>query len=269
VLLIVLLAASAPATAAPDPPGAAAPSAGSDEISDPWQRYNRAIFRFNDGLSRHFAEPVARAWSWTVPDPVRRGMRNFFVNLAFPIRVVNTTLQAKPLATGQEIARFVVNVGWGLGGLFDPASFALGLPFHREDFGQTLGYWGVPPGPYFMLPFFGPSTVRDTFGLTADVATAAATFSLIGVSVPFFATFAAQAGNFVNSQSFIVDDVKRERKNAVDFYASVRNTYVRFRENQVADREYDEDPADVGEDLYYFDDEEDAGADSSDRTGAS
>ncbi len=221
-------------------------------VHDPWEGYNRAIFRFNEGVSRFFSEPVAQAWDFVVPDPLRRGLRNVFVNIAFPIRVVNTTLQLKPLETGQEIARFLTNVTFGLGGLFDPASYALNLPMNKEDFGQTLGYWGVPPGPYFMLPIFGPSTVRDTFGLAGDVAVSVGIFSAAGVSLPFFATFAAQAGSFINQQSFVVDDIKRERETSVDFYASVRNAYIQFRENRIADREYDEEPAELDDDLYYF-----------------
>lgn len=225
-------------------------------VYDPWEDYNRAIFRFNDGLSRHFAEPVGRAWRFTVPVFVRKGMRNFFVNLAFPIRVLNTTLQLKPVATFQESFRFVVNSTFGLAGILDPATHGWGLPLHREDFGQTLGYWGVAEGPYFMLPVFGPSTVRDTFGLAADVTTGAVTFSFIGVSLPFFATFAAQAGNFINSQSFVVDEVDLERKNAIDFYASVRSAYLQFRRGRVADSDLEEEPLDAEEDLYYFEDEE-------------
>jgi len=246
----------------PEPPDALLETAAEEEPAeedlyhDPWENYNRAIFRFNDGLSRMVAEPVGRAWRWTVPDPLRRGIRNVFVNLAFPIRVVNTTLQLKPIATLQETFRFAVNSTFGLAGVFDVATHGWNMPLHREDFGQTLGYWGVGEGPYFMIPIFGPSTVRDTFGLAADVTTGAATFSLIGVSIPFFATFAAQAGNFINSQSFVVDEIDRERTNAIDFYASVRGAYIQFRRGRVADYDGTEDPADAEEDLYYFDDEE-------------
>jgi len=235
----------------------AAPLAGADTqeadagIYDPWEGYNRKIFAFNESLSRNVAEPVARAWDFTVPDFARIGLRNFFVNLAFPIRVVNTTLQLKPLATFHEITRFVFNSSFGAGGLLDVATHGLLIPIHKEDFGQTLGYWGVPPGPYFMLPVFGPSTVRGTVGLAGDVAVSAATFNLIGISVPFFATFAAQAGNFINSQSFVHDDIDRERKNALDFYVSVRNAYLQFRRNMIRDGALEAHPVEADEDLYY------------------
>jgi phospholipid-binding lipoprotein MlaA len=246
-LLAAELSVAGPALADPDPVD--------QEIYDPWERYNRAIFGFNDAVNRRFASPLAEAWQWTVPFPIRRGMRNFFVNLAFPIRVLNTTLQLKPVATGHEIGRFVLNTSFGAGGLLDVATHGVGIPMHREDFGQTLGYWGVPEGPYLMLPFFGPSNIREFVGLTADVATSAATFSLIGVSVPFFATFAAQAGNFINSQSFIVDDIKREREQALDFYVSVRNSYLQFRRNRVEDHDLEEEPGESDEDLYYWDED--------------
>ena len=180
----------------------------------------------------------------------RIGIRNFFVNLAFPIRVVNTTLQLKPIATLEEITRFVFNSSFGAGGFLDVATHGLLLPIHKEDFGQTLGYWGVPTGPYFMIPIFGPSTVRGVVGLAGDVTVGAATFSGIGISLPFFATFAAQAGNFINSQSFVHDDIDRERKNSLDFYVSVRNAYLQIRENQVQDRALEEEPAEADEDLY-------------------
>ena len=227
-----------------------------DAVNDPWEDFNRSIFRFNDSLSRMVAEPVGRAWRFTVPEPLRIGMRNFFVNIAFPIRVLNTTLQLKPVATLQETFRFAINSTFGLAGIVDVATHGWNMPIHREDFGQTLGYWGVGQGPYFMLPFFGPSTVRDTFGLAVDVTTGALTFSAIGVSVPFFATFAAQAGNYINSQSFVVDDIARERKNALDFYAAVRSAYLQFRQARVEDTDIEDAPAEADDDFYYFEDDE-------------
>jgi phospholipid-binding lipoprotein MlaA len=246
------------AAEAPAEPSSAAAAVddGADSSQDPWEDFNRSIFRFNDALSRTVAEPVSRAWRFAVPDVARTGMRNFFVNIAFPIRVLNTTLQAKPIATGQEVFRFAINSTFGLAGLVDVATHGWNMPLHREDFGQTLGYWGVGQGPYFMLPFFGPSTVRDTFGLAVDVTTGALTFSAIGVSVPFFATFAAQAGNYINSQSFVVDAVDRERENALDFYAAVRSAYLQFRQARVEDTDVEDAPADTEDDLYYFEDDE-------------
>jgi phospholipid-binding lipoprotein MlaA len=249
---------------APDLPSAASPNqprvaeSGDDAYYDPLERTNRAIFRFNDALSRTVAEPVGRAWRFTVPDFARQGMRNFFVNLAFPIRVVNTTLQLKPVATLQECGRFVINSTFGLGGVVDVATHGVNLPIHREDFGQTLGYWGVGEGPYLMIPVFGPSTIRDTVGLIADTTTGAATFSLIGLSLPFFATFAAQAGNYINSQSFVVDEVDAERENSLDFYASVRSTYIQFRRARVDDWEGSAEPAEDEDDAFYLEDDEPA-----------
>jgi len=224
------------------------------EIRDPWQGFNRPVFGFNEGLNRYFAEPVATAWTWVFPGFLRIGMRNFFTNLAFPIRVLNTMLQLKPVATLQEIQRFIMNSTFGLAGFIDAAG-AANVPIHKEDFGQTLGYWGVPEGPYLVLPIFGPSSVRDTFGLVTDVATGAVTFSAIGVSVPLFATFAAQAGNFINAQSFVVEDIRRERESSLDFYASVRNAYIQFRRDRVADRDQSDEPSVSQDDLYYMEDE--------------
>ena len=246
---MLALLVTAPLAGADGEAGSEAPD--SLEVYDPWEGYNRKIFGFNESLSRNVAEPVAKAWDWTVPDFARIGMRNFFVNLAAPIRVLNTTLQLKPVATLQEITRFAFNSTFGLGGLFDVATHGLLLPIHKEDFGQTLGYWGIPAGPYLMIPVFGPSTVRGTVGLAGDVVTGAVTFSAIGVSVPFFATFAAQAGNFINSQSFVHDDIDRERKNSLDFYVAVRNAYIQYRTNMIRDGSLEAGPAEADEDLYY------------------
>ena len=270
-LLSLLLLGAGAAGAEEHGGGAAAPIAEDDDLAfeeddelgfdeeseeelfyDPWEKSNRAVFAFNEGLNRMVAEPVSRAWAFTVPEFLRIGMRNFFVNIAFPIRVLNTTLQAKPVATVQEVSRFAINSTFGLAGLVDVAGNGCNIPIHREDFGQTLGFWGVPNGPYIMLPLFGPSTVRDTVGLAGDVTTGAVTFSAIGVSVPFFATFAAQAGNFINSQSFVVDEVAMERKNSLDFYAAVRSAYLQFRRARVEDYDGTAEEDDEAEDIYYL-----------------
>lgn len=134
---------------------------------DPWERYNRKMHRFNMAVDRGVARPLARAYSKVVPRPVRLGVSNFFNNLGQPVSIVNALLQGKPKQAAQALGRFALNTTLGIGGLFDPASDAK-LPNRSEDFGQTLGVWGWKRSRYVELPFFGPRTVRDSFGALGD-----------------------------------------------------------------------------------------------------
>src|SRR5690349_6885375 len=140
---------------------------GERDPRDRFERANRAVYRFNDSLDRHIAKPMAKGYVKVVPAPVRTGVGNFFNNLTYPTVIVNDLLQAKLKSFASDTARLVVNTTIGIGGLFDPAT-QMGLPTGDEDFGQTLGKWGVPPGSYMVLPIFGPSTVRDTVGFVGD-----------------------------------------------------------------------------------------------------
>jgi phospholipid-binding lipoprotein MlaA len=136
--------------------------------TDPFERYNRAIFSFNDTLDRFVLKPVARAYKFVTPDLVQRGVANFFNNISDVPTAVNDVLQGKPKQAATHVGRFALNSTVGILGLFDVAT-TVGLEREREDFGQTLGRWGLQSGPYVVLPFFGPSSVRDTFGLAADI----------------------------------------------------------------------------------------------------
>jgi phospholipid-binding lipoprotein MlaA len=128
--------------------------------SDPFEPANRGVYAFNDGLDRAVLRPTARTYVEITPSWVRTGVGNFFTNLGYPGTIVNQLLQGKFVKAGQDTLRFVLNTTLGLAGFLDPASDA-NLPIHDEDLGQTLGRWGVPPGPFLMLPLFGPSTLRD------------------------------------------------------------------------------------------------------------
>ena len=140
-----------------------------DEKSiDPWESMNRGIFRFNDTLDRYTLKPLAEGYRWITPDPVERGVNNVFRNLQEVRNLVNQLLQGKPVEAASDTARFLVNSTVGIVGIFDVASH-MGLERHEEDFGQTLAVWGVPQGPYLMLPFFGPSSPRGAAGMTVDV----------------------------------------------------------------------------------------------------
>jgi phospholipid-binding lipoprotein MlaA len=130
------------------------------KIRDPLEKLNRATYKFNDALDRMALRPVARLYRAVVPKPVRGAVSNFLVNLRYPTTVLNDFLQVRFTNGFSDSARFIVNTTIGIGGLFDPASH-FGLQRHEQDFGQTLGHWGVPSGPYLVLPLLGPSDFRD------------------------------------------------------------------------------------------------------------
>lgn len=254
-----LLALPEASGAAADDPvaatGAPADSADSDAPPDPWEGFNRPIFRFNDFLSRHALEPVGRGWRWLVPEFARRGLENLFENVGTPLVLVNDLLQGKPRAAGVDLARLLVNVSLGPAGLLlDPAQEELGLDPNDEDFGQTFGVWGIPAGPYLVLPLLGSSSPRDTAGLVVS----SAAYYPLGLVVPFYATAGARAVDVVNTYSFSADDIATERAEAFDWYAAVRNAHVSHREDQVRDRaEPEEGSGDEDDDLYFSEDEED------------
>lgn len=140
---------------------------GERDPRDRFERMNRSVYRFNDALDRGIARPVATTYTRVTPQPIRTGVSNFFENLTYPATMGNDLLQGKPLQFTRDTARFIVNTTIGIGGLFDPAT-PMGLVANKEDFGQTLGRWGIPAGPYLVLPILGPSTVRDGFGDLVD-----------------------------------------------------------------------------------------------------
>ena len=209
------------------------------DSADPWQGVNRAFFSFNEGLDRWVLEPVAKGWDFVLPDFAQRAIRNAFDHVRFPIHFSNNLLQAKPADAGRDVARFLVNTTVGIGGLMDPAS-TIGLPASNEDFGQTLGVWGVPTGPYLMLPVFGPSNVRDGVGLVVDTSMNVASYY-----VPIYATVGLTVGNTVNRRSMVIEELAAERRAALDFYEAVRSAYTQYREALVKDRG-DVDPGSYG-----------------------
>jgi phospholipid-binding lipoprotein MlaA len=134
---------------------------------DPWERMNRTTFKVNIALDHAIARPIARTYEKVTPRPVRTGVSNFMDNLFYTITMANDLLQLKFKPFAQDTGRFVLNTTVGIGGIFDPAS-KVGLPKNQEDLGQTFGYWGAKPGPYFVIPILGPSDVRDGIGRVGD-----------------------------------------------------------------------------------------------------
>jgi phospholipid-binding lipoprotein MlaA len=146
---------------------ASVPPGSKPDPRDHFERFNRAVYKFNTALDHVILRPVARGYVKVTPRPVRTGISNFFGNLEYTKTIGNDVFQAHFTDFGSDIARLVVNTTVGVGGLFDPAS-RFGLEKHDRDFGQTLGKWGLPTGPYLMLPLLGPSDVRDAAGLVPD-----------------------------------------------------------------------------------------------------
>jgi len=210
--------------------GGGAPAVAAEpENHDPIEPFNRAMFWFNEQVDGYVLEPAAKGWRWIMPNRVQRSVSNFFQNLRFPIVTVNDLLQAKLRKSATDVGRFAVNTTVGVLGFFDPAS-DWGLDQNNEDFGQTLGFWGLPPGPYLVLPFFGPSDPRDAVGLAVD------SFSTV---YPFFVaieyTIGARAVDVVNGRAQVIDQIRDIKEASVDYYTAVRNAYRQRRKVLVND----------------------------------
>lgn len=230
-LAALLLALSAGAARAQDDVDPYEAELSSAEISDPLEGANRGIFVFNDFLDRYALEPVSKGWDFVLPDVVERSLKRAVWNFRFPVVFVNDLLQFKPKEAGIDLARFVINSSIGIGGLMDPAE-KFGLARNAEDFGQTLGVWGLPAGPYLMIPFLGPANLRDGIGLIVDSLTNPASWFL-----PFVATVSVTGVDVINSRSLIGETIENEREASLDWYASVRSAYSQYREKLIRDDE--------------------------------
>jgi phospholipid-binding lipoprotein MlaA len=195
---------------------------------DPWESWNRGVYKVNDKLDRAFAKPIARTYVRAVPAPARTGVSNFFSNLRTTTVMVNDVLQGKFRAAANDLARLVVNTTVGVGGLLDPAS-QMGLDKNDEDFGQTLGHWGVHPGPFVEVPLLGPSDVRDGSGRIVDIFTGPThyisnnwvSYGLYGVS-------------FLDARAALLP-LDETLQKVFDPYAFVRDAYLQRRAYLVSD----------------------------------
>lgn len=196
---------------------------------DPWERFNETMFRFNRQVDRFVLKPVATLWDTIVPDLVQQSLSNAFDNVTMPRRLVNNILQLNEKGAARELARFFINTTMGVGGFFDAAS-ELGLEKSDKDTGQTLGVYGVGPGPYLILPFLPPLTVRDGIGFGIDGALDPLTY----VS-PFAATAGRTGGKTVNDRSLNLELFEGFEESTLDLYAAVRSAYLERRRKAIAD----------------------------------
>jgi phospholipid-binding lipoprotein MlaA len=189
---------------------------------DPWEGMNRAVFAFNDIGDRYLLRPIASGYHFLLPDPVERGISNVFSNTYEVVTIVNDLLQLKFVELGNDSGRFLINTTLGVVGIFDVAS-RLGLEHRREDFGQTMAHYGMPSGPYIVLPFWGSSTVRDGIGLIPDVYAA----PLIGSINHVPTRNVVYATNIVSKRAEVLDV---EKLISGDRYSFIRDAYLQRRE---------------------------------------
>jgi phospholipid-binding lipoprotein MlaA len=203
---------------------------------DPFEPVNRAVFEFNDSADRFVFKPVAEGYRAVLPDVVRTGVRNFFSNLRDPWIALNQLMQGKVELALSDSWRFIVNSTFGLGGLMDVAT-DMRLPKHNEDFGQTLGVWGVETGPYLVIPIWGPSNARDGVGLVVDA------YTYLPWWIPDWADWSHRvawqnsltAVDFVNIRANLLDTTDILEQAALDRYAFVRDAFFQRRRSLVYD----------------------------------
>lgn len=210
---------------------------------DPWEGFNRKVFAFNDVLDRYALKPVARGYRTITPDPVETGVGNFFSNLGEVRTALNSVLQGKPANAGLATSRFLINSTVGIGGLLDYATL-MEITADKEDFGQTLAVWGWDDSRYLVLPFLGPSTLRDTTGLPADIAAYPVTYvedDTVRISLT--------ALNLIDTRAGLLDQEELIRG---DRYRFIRDAYLQSRQFEVRDGELGDDP--FASDTFDFDD---------------
>lgn len=201
------------------------------EEYDPWEPFNEVMFEFNRGLDRWVLKPVAKGYRKIMPDLFQEMIGNGFDNIGVVPRFVNCLLQAKFGGAGREFGRLLLNSTLGIGGMFDIAKQEFGLQKCNEDTGQTLGVWGIGPGPYLILPFLPPLTVRDAIGWVADGA-----MNPMVYFVPFIPDrLAMKVGDTVNDRAFNIDLYQGFEEATVELYSALRNAYLQRRQKLISE----------------------------------
>jgi phospholipid-binding lipoprotein MlaA len=203
-------------------------------VWDPFEKANRRTFRMNGSIDRWFWSPLTRGYEFVVPSCGRRALRRAIVNLESPALFVNNVLQLAPLDALITLQRFAINSTIGLAGLFDPAG-RFGLPGSHTDFGQTLAVYGVPSGPYLIMPVLGPTTVRDGSGYVVDFMFQPTTYFLPGFTLFIYAAV-HQGGAGLAAREAHAGELRALEASSVDFYAALRSAYYQNRVASIAER---------------------------------
>ncbi|MCK5545816.1 MAG: VacJ family lipoprotein, partial [Rhodospirillaceae bacterium] len=205
------------------------------ETNDPLEPLNRVIFQVNRGLDTWFLRPAATFYKAMLPPPVQTAFSNFLDNLSSPVVLLNDILQGDSDRAADTFARFAINTTIGIGGLFDMAT-DMGYPDHSEDFGQTLGVWGMDEGPFIMLPIFGPSNPRDTVGLVADYFTDPITNWAINTDRRWVNP-TRSGSESVDFRARNMEEIDDTERTSIDYYATVRSLYRQHRRDQIRNGE--------------------------------
>jgi phospholipid-binding lipoprotein MlaA len=215
-----------------------ATTGGSPANRDPFEPFNRSVYRFNDTIDRYALKPVAQGYQKYVPEPLQLIVSSFFGNLDDLYTGANDLLQAKPKAALVDVSRFVVNSTLGFLGFADVAS-AIGMPKRYEDFGQTLGFWGVPSGPYLVIPLLGPSTVRDAPARAVDIYAS----PIEAASLNGHEDLALWGLRLVDARAGLLEGERVVEGAALDSYSLIRDAWLQRRRNAVYDGDPPDEPA--------------------------
>jgi len=205
------------------------------EISDPFSGYNRAMTNFNDKVYEYVITPVSNGYKFAIHKEIRVSVHNFFHNIGYPIRLMNNLLQGKVLNSVDETGRFIINSTVGVLGLFDPAKSYFNIEKHNEDFGQTLGYYGVGGGPHIVLPFFGPSNLRDLVGRYPDFLVNPVEYRderSYNLTSDYSESLLVGGYDRINSIS-LNNQYEKIKKDAIDLYPYLRDMYEQYRVKQI------------------------------------
>ena len=202
--------------------------------NDPYEPTNRKIFELNQSFDKHLARPVAVFYNHAVPERIRDGLHNTLENMDLPVTFANDILQGAPIRGAQTLGRIVVNSTMGIGGFFDIAA-KMGIPPHTEDFGQTLGVWGVGEGPFWVLPFLGPSPPRDTAGRVVDIFFDPFTYARFD---GYHTLGYARTGlSVLDLRARNVETLDQIERTSIDYYATQRSLYRQYRNSEIRNGE--------------------------------
>ena len=207
------------------------------EAEDPWENFNRGTFSFNQKFDKYLLAPLAKGYRFVFPSEIRTGVRNFLNNLSEPWSSINSALQGNFKNTGNTLARFVINSTLGILGIFDVAT-EIGFEKQKEDFGQTLAVHGVGPGPYLVLPFLGPSTVRDAIGKVTSIYADPITLALERNNKDEW-IWIGMAVKGIDFREQNLEKIDNLNATSVDFYATLRSLYLERRSSMIRNQKID------------------------------